>query len=111
MLWDSCNPQLQIVKTALPTQGAAALCPALQAAEQLERTCELSLLGACFVSLSEPVVSWEEVLGGGAGICYCCLPFAVPCCWLFLPVPPLLALLGTSLLRRHGSLCLVARAD
>lgn len=49
--------------------------PALQAAQQLERTWEMSLLGEYFVSLSEPVVSWEGVIGGGgAGICYCCLP-------------------------------------
>lgn len=84
MLWDSCNPQLQIVKTALPTQGAAALCPALQAAEQLERTCELSLLGACFVSLSEPVVSWEENIWWW---CWHLLLLLALCCLLLLALP------------------------
>lgn len=81
----------------------------LAATELLERTCEMSLLGECFLSLSETVVSWEEVFGGDAGVCYYYLPPSpISNCWFFPCI--LLAFLGTPLQCQHSSPCLVSRA-
>lgn len=98
VLWDSCSLSCSLQKQHCPHRELPLCGPALQATELLERKCEMSPLGECFVSSSKTVVSWEEAFGGDAGICYCFLPpYPVPNGWFLLHVLSLLALLATPL--------------
>lgn len=96
--WDGCSLNCSLQKQHCPHRELLLRGQALQATELLERKHEMSLLGECFVSSSKTVVSWGEVFGGDAGICYCFFPpYPVPNGWFLLHVLSRLALLATSL--------------